>query len=820
MTSARRTICALSAAVAPVLVVTSPSRAQLAAFPGAEGFGSNAVAGRGADAEVFHVTSLADTNTGTYSAAGFKGGTLRYALQHSSGKPRTIVFDVGGTIPLTGNLDIKNLSGIRVAGQTAPGQGITLTGFTLQVTSSPSRTTSNVVVQHIRSRKGNVSTAEDAVGVLGSGSTHTVVLDHVSASWGQDEVLSLTNNSTNVTAQHSFVNEGLNAEGHGYASLIRPRVNASYSYHHNLVAHHKSRMPRPGSYDGMTTNLDFRNNVLYDWLEGPGYSEDNAPGEFVNMNYVGNYGIAGPSTPASRANRLFDGGGLNTAIHQSGNWLDSDKDNVRNGGPVGSSAFIGVYTAQASPFAFAPVTTDSPDVAYEMIMLRGGAMPWARDVTDARIVNEVRTQAGTVQNVQPAGEWDAIQNAPTYTRPADWDTDFDGMPNWWELGRGSNPSLADQNAITPGGYSRLENYVNTISSTSAWGDAAGGIWSSHANWFGGAPNSAGAVASFASLGAGSISSKTITVDAPQTVGMIHFDSPFVEYAINGAQPITLDDPLNGTAAINVVGGARHTIAAPMTFAGDTSIVVMPAGSTLTISGPITATDRTVAKQGPGTVELAHVRAGGLSINAGVARMLPGGTSPSVTKSLSVAPAAALDLTDNSLVIDYDGVTPLNEVKNLIGSGYAAGSWTGTGLRSSTAATVSGTGVGFAESSALGVTSFHGEPLDDTAIVIAYTRYGDANLDGTVNLNDFNRLAANFGSTSATWFSGDFNYDAQVNLADFNLLAANFGLSASGPSMTPQDWSVLAAAVPEPAGGLAVLSASAFLSLLSRRRWRK
>ena len=144
-----------------------------------------------------------------------------------------------------------------------------------------------------------------------------------------------------------------------------------------------------------------------------------------------------------------------------------------------------------------------------------------------------------------------------------------------------------------------------------------------------------AYASFASLGAGSISGTTVTVDAPQTVGMIHFDSPFVEYTINGAQSITLDDPMNGTAAINLVGGVHHTIAAPMTMARDTSIVVMPAGSTLTISGPIDATGRRIAKQGPGTVELAHVRAGALSFNAGVARMLPGGASPSVTKSLSV-----------------------------------------------------------------------------------------------------------------------------------------------------------------------------------------
>src|SRR5687768_3148732 len=107
-----RTLHAVAAAVAPVLVLSARAHGQLAAFPGAEGFGSTAVAGRGADAEVFHVTSLADTNTGSYSAAGFKGGTLRYALQHASTKPRTIVFDVGGTIKLTSNLDVKNLSGI------------------------------------------------------------------------------------------------------------------------------------------------------------------------------------------------------------------------------------------------------------------------------------------------------------------------------------------------------------------------------------------------------------------------------------------------------------------------------------------------------------------------------------------------------------------------------------------------------------------------------------------------------------------------------------------------------------------------------------
>lgn len=95
--------------------------------------------------------------------------------------------------------------------------------------------------------------------------------------------------------------------------------------------------------------------------------------------------------------------------------------------------------------------------------------------------------------------------------------------------------------------------------------------------------------------------------------------------------------------------------------------------------------------------------------------------------------------------------------------------------------------------------------------------GDANLDGVVNLQDFNVLAANFGSSSANWLTGDFNGDGLVNLADFNILAANFGVTASaagGP--TPEDWSVLAAVVPEPSMlGLAVVPVLA--AQLRRRR---
>jgi hypothetical protein len=116
--------------------------------------------------------------------------------------------------------------------------------------------------------------------------------------------------------------------------------------------------------------------------------------------------------------------------------------------------------------------------------------------------------------------------------------------------------------------------------------------------------------------------------------------------------------------------------------------------------------------------------------------------------------------------------------------------------------------------------FDGITVDDTTVVFKLARYGDGNLDGVVNLTDFNALAANFGMSERGWWQGDFNYDGIVNLVDFNRLAANFGLSAAGPGVTPGDWAALAAAaaVPEP-GALGALFGVAALSLRRSRARR-
>ena len=164
-------------------------------------------------------------------------------------------------------------------------------------------------------------------------------------------------------------------------------------------------------------------------------------------------------------------------------------------------------------------------------------------------------------------------------------------------------------------------------------------------------------------------------------------------------------------------------------------------------------------------------------------------------------------------------SPLSDVRDQIVSAYNGGAWDGSGIATSTG-NASQFGLGYGEASALSTIPPIFGTVDTSTVLVRFTRYGDANLDGLVNLDDFNRLAANFGSGSATWTQGDFTYDTLVNLDDFNRLAGNFGLSAAGPSITPDDWARLGAAAPEPTMvGSSVVAAFARLSGRRRRRAR-
>ena len=248
----------------------------------------NTLGGRGGD--VYFVTNLNDSGA----------GSLRDGINTAPASGRTILFKVSGTIALNSNLTI-NKPRITIAGQSAPGGGICLKNWTLRVDSN------DIVIRHIRSRLGTDAAREDDAITVWNGIY--VILDHCSASWSVDEVLSCTGKTDNLTTQWCYVTEALDnsihTKGpHGFGSIVASYLPARLSWHHNLYAHNQSRNPRPGSYDGSTISFDFRNNVLYNWGYFCGYSAGSP--EATDMNYVGNYLIKGPGSTTDSA---FRGGG-------------------------------------------------------------------------------------------------------------------------------------------------------------------------------------------------------------------------------------------------------------------------------------------------------------------------------------------------------------------------------------------------------------------------------------------------------------------------------------------------------------------------------
>ena len=256
------------------------------AFPTAEGYGKYTVGGRGG--AVYAVTHLNDSGE----------GSLRAAVEAEG--PRTVVFRVSGTIKLQSALNIKNPY-LTIAGQTAPGDGITLRGHPLIISAD------EVIIRYIRVRLGDE--AGDFPDAITSRYTKNLILDHVSASWSIDETMTIYHGE-NVTVQWCIVSESLYESNHqkgnhGYGGIW----GSNYStYHHNLIASHSNRNPRFASGAG---NVDYRNNVVYNWGYASTYGAENfqvANPErfhFSNINMVANYYKPGPATqPGPVSHRL------------------------------------------------------------------------------------------------------------------------------------------------------------------------------------------------------------------------------------------------------------------------------------------------------------------------------------------------------------------------------------------------------------------------------------------------------------------------------------------------------------------------------------
>jgi hypothetical protein len=458
---------------------TSSSTTTLA-FPHAEGGGKYSVGGRGGT--VYYVTNLSDDGN---------AGSFRYAV--GQGGNRIVIFKVSGTIQLTRRLEITHPN-ITIAGQTAPGNGITIRDYPVYIA------TNNVVIRFIRFRMGDETKMQDDA--LGAQGTKNVIVDHCTMSWSTDECGSFYNN-TNFTLQWSILSESLNNSvhikgAHGYGGIWG---GDNATFHHNLLANHNSRNPR-FDHDCISIlrgPVDFENNVIYNWGEDGSYG-----GENRQINIVNNYYKAGQATSAKY--RIFHPAGYNEFgfCYDSGkiyNGVDTNEKNTagryyvagnyvynypsvtadnwsNNGVQLRSGdfpTFVSNCKATAPISVTYPINAQTAENAYSSVLSYAGAS-YARDAIDTRIVNEVTSgtptystgsngsTGGLIDSQSDVGGWLEASGVIQATSSV-VDSDGDGMPDAWEDAHGLNKNNKDDGATTTlsgGTYTNLEVYLNSL----------------------------------------------------------------------------------------------------------------------------------------------------------------------------------------------------------------------------------------------------------------------------------------------------------------------------------------------------------------------
>ena len=422
-------------------------------------------------------------------------GSLRWALTNGQG-PRTVLFKVSGIID-TEFKQCRTDPFITIAAQTAPGKGICIKHSDIGVGS-------DCIVRFLRARRG-LGTPDDTGNAIGTVYSDHTIFDHVTASWGTDETFS-SRGSRNVTFQRSIISEALGIAGHrnyaegtnhGYAATIGGDIG---SFHHNLLANCNGRNWSMGG--GSDANghsqgrLDMFNNVVYNW------NSRTTDGGAKEMQFVNNYYKMGPDT---RLTNLFSadnetGGDRDQFAYVSGNIRDNrdgslteDKlgDTYRATGPQPEKAWVSM------PFWDSYATIEPAKSAYQTVLSDVGAnqpatvvgnaseryRPTAcNDLTDQRILGEtlnrsytyVGSKSGIRGEIDDEMDAGGFEDYPETEWPADYDFDNDGLPNWWEELRGTNPrsrtlNYADTNRDTEGdGYTELERYLDFMAQPHLW----------------------------------------------------------------------------------------------------------------------------------------------------------------------------------------------------------------------------------------------------------------------------------------------------------------------------------------------------------------
>lgn len=411
---------------------------EVLAFPNAAGFGQNATGGRGGI--VVEVTNLNDSGVGSF----------RRAIDMNV--PRTIVFKVAGTIYLDSYLSIDDGEGdVTIAGQTAPGGGITIANHSLQIK------TSNVIVRYIRSRLGDkdYNSGEDALRIVSqgrSGQIKDIIVDHCSISWGLDENLSIGgigsgNSVTNVTIQNSIISENIKT---GYGVLLWNRA-TNISFYKNLLAHNSARNIRSST---KTSNYEMVNNVVY------GFGGGNQPTDENYVDFVGNVFITNPSSP--NTNNIFSLTDCSTTNCPDGADRSLTRayinDNTLNGGDITISASINPYL-ENRPIFNSGLEYLPNSLVQNMVLNDVGANK-SVDSYDRNLLEEVKERSGSrSSSVSGAGGYPSLNEGAPYI-----DNDKDGMADVWEVGNGLNPENDEDASLfeNGNGYTNLEAFLYSL----------------------------------------------------------------------------------------------------------------------------------------------------------------------------------------------------------------------------------------------------------------------------------------------------------------------------------------------------------------------
>lgn len=397
----------------------------LLAFPDAKGWGRFAEGGR--RGKVYHVTNLNDSGS----------GSLRDAV---SSPNRIVIFDVAGVIRINSRIVFsKNLY---VAGQTAPGEGITVYGDGVSFTSAD-----NIIVRYMRFRMGAVGTKDkDCAGIAGG---KNMIFDHCSFSWGQDETFSI--NASGGAEMHNFTLSncifGQGLMSHSAGGLMQ---GDSITLYRNFYCDNNTRNNK------VKGRNQYVNNVVYNWNNGAYIMGGDSQGESF-CNIVGNLFVNGPAGGGN----AFSTGNTNFHCYVEDNIQDSDKDGIYN--PKAVTSFAGSDVV-SQPYKY-PVLEAWPAIALvdRLIPTVGASLPY-RDLADYYMVDEFHSFG-------KKGELISNEKNLFIGTPETWsmwkgnkrtDSDGDGMPDDWEKENGTNPAKDDAMVISDNGYVNIENYINSI----------------------------------------------------------------------------------------------------------------------------------------------------------------------------------------------------------------------------------------------------------------------------------------------------------------------------------------------------------------------